>query len=229
MSHSPLFKKAVKAINEEGALLVFPINNKKEPSSVWSALWPKSKMRWEWDESADNRVVQLWYLKEELSRSGDIIYSKWYQGRATCFSKEVFKHMMAAFRAHEVKNKLKIPESRNILEALEMDSPLSTKQIKEAASLQGKSFEGHYNKAMRALWIPGLITGFGEVQDSSFPSLAVGATSVLFEELWLEAADLDPSESLKWLEKKLGAENLFFKFMVKQLKMNTVIEKHLEL
>jgi hypothetical protein len=215
---SALFKKAVQAINEQGALIVFPVNNRKDPMSVWSCLFPRTKMRWEWDDSADNRVVQMWHLREELSRSGQIVYSKWFQGRATCFSKKVFVRLLSATQAHKKRNNLKISEAKEIIDVLEMDSPISTKQIKEAVSLQGKSLEGLYNKAMKELWLPGLIVGYGEVQDSSFPSLAVGATSTLFEELWKQAQDLKPQESTQWLEKKLGPQNLFYKYLVKYIK-----------
>lgn len=210
---SALLTKAISHINNHGILLVFPLNNKSEPKSVWSCLYPRTKMRWEWDDSADNKVVQMWRLREQLSRSGQVVYSKWYQGRATCFSKEVFTHLLAAARASQVKEKLPIRESKEILESLEMDSPLSTKKIKEAVGLQGKSLEGLYNKAMKDLWLPGLIVGFGEVEDSSFPSLAVGATSVLFEELWLESLDLEASESLEWIKSKIGQGNLFYKYL----------------
>lgn len=222
---SALFKRAVEAINHKGALLVFPMNNKKDPESVWSCLFPRTKMRWEWDDSADNRVVQMWHLREELSRSGQIVYSKWYQGRATCFSKKVFVHLLSAAQAYKVRSHLKLREARNIIETLEMDSPISTKLIKESAGLQGKSLEGMYNKAMKDLWLPGLIVGYGEVQDSSFPSLAVGATSNIFEELWAQAQELDPEESKKWLEKKLGSHNLFFKYLVKNLKLSQTFGK----
>ncbi len=218
---SALFQKAVKAVNEEGALIVFPLNNRKDPLSVWSCLFPRTKMRWEWDDSADNRVVQMWHLREELSRSGEVVYSKWFQGRATCFSKKVFVRILSAARAHKKRHDLRISEAKEIIDVLEMDSPISTKQIKEAVGLQGKSLEGLYNKAMKELWLPGLVVGYGEVQDSSFPSLAVGATSTLFEELWSQAQNLNPQDSIQWLEKKLGSQNLFYKYLVKYINNQT--------
>ena len=61
--------KAIEAINRNGSLLVFPIQNREEPKSLWSELYPKTKMKWEWDDSADSRVAKLWHLREELSRS----------------------------------------------------------------------------------------------------------------------------------------------------------------
>ena len=61
MAASKLLPIAVKAIDSAGWLLVFPLpdGNKIKVASLWQALFPKSKMRWEWDDSADSRDVQL--------------------------------------------------------------------------------------------------------------------------------------------------------------------------
>ena len=217
-----LFKKAIQAINEQGILLTFPINNRKEPGSLWSALFPRSEMRWEWSEFADDRVGQLWRIREELSRSSQVVYSKWYQGRATFFSKEAFAHLLASQNAVQQRGQLNYPEGRLIIEALEIDSPLSTRQLKEVAELKGKSFEALYNRVMKELWWSGLIVGFGEIEDSSFPSLAVGATSALFEEIWAQGQEFTTARSKIWLEKKLGPQNLFFKALEKGQKLSHI-------
>ncbi len=211
-------KKSVKAIQEQGILLTFPIKNKKLPRSLWSVLYPRSEMRWEWDDQGDGRVAQLWHLREELSRSREVIYTKWYQGRATFFSMEAFKHLLTTQGAFEKRANLTSREGHQIMEALEMDSPLSTKQLKEITETRGKNFEALYNRAMKELWQSGLIIVFGEFEDSSFPSLAVGATSLLFEDIWNEAQKLKPAESRAWLEKKLGSENLFYQALKKKPK-----------
>lgn len=87
-------KSAVKKINDRGALLVFPINNKKEPASLWSEFYPRTKMRWEWDDDGDNKVGDLWLLMKKLSDSRQVVYSKWYQGRATFFSRDLFTALL---------------------------------------------------------------------------------------------------------------------------------------
>jgi hypothetical protein len=96
-----------------------------------------------------------------------------------------------------------------------MDSPQSTKIIKENLAWQGKMMESHYNRAMKPLWNYLFLVGFGEVQDSSFPSLNMAATQNLFEEQWLQAQELDPVKAEKTLLKTLGEDNLFFKYAVK--------------
>ena len=213
-----LLNKAVQAINQHGILLTFPIKNRKEPMSLWNALYPRSEMKWEWNEDSDARVAQLWRIREQLSRSRQVVYSKWYQGRATFFSLEAFGHLLSIQKAFKKRTQLESQEAKEIMDALEMDSPLSTRQIKEIAELKGKSFEAIYNRVMKELWWSGLIIGFGEIEDSSFPSLAVGATSALFEDVWSQAKKLKSDDSVLWLKKKLSSENLFYKALEKRLK-----------
>lgn len=209
---SKLSEKAIQAIDKNGILLVYPIKNKKEPASLWSALFPRTEMVWAWDEQSDNKVGQIWHLREELSRSEKVVYGKWYQGRATFFSKEIFVAMAAFLNQGDFSSQTLAANARNILEVLQSDSPISTKEIKSAVDLQGRSFEGLYNKAMKELWNRMFIVAYGEVEDSSFPSLAVGATELIFEELWREARRISPSQAQVILEKKLGVDNLFYKF-----------------
>jgi len=208
------FKKAIEAVQSKGALLVFPIKNKKDPLSIWSVLHPRSKMVWEWDEDSDNRVAELWHLREEFSRSRKIVYTKWFQGRATFFSLEVFQNLLSYFESFS-----RVPdrhtESGRILEVLNSDSPLSTRDIKRECDLQGKLLESTFNRAMKPLWQRLQIVGFGEVHDSSFPSLAVGSTALLFEDLWEKSKQKDPASARDDLVEKLGPDNAFMKFAEK--------------
>src|SRR5690606_2239995 len=88
--------EAVRLINESGALLVFPIDNRPEPASLWSGFFPRSQMRWEWDDGGDDRVHRLWHLRAELSTTRKVIYTKWYRGRATYLSIPLFRSMLRA-------------------------------------------------------------------------------------------------------------------------------------
>lgn len=214
MARSQIRKKAIQAINDRGCLLVFPINNRKDPASLWYELHPRTKMRWEWDEGGDNRVSDLWFLREELSRSREVVYSKWYQNRATLMSKDVFVDLLVFLKSRTVGENLQ-GESRSALEFLISDSPLSTKQLKAALELEGRLLEPTYNRAMKTLWRHLLIVAFGEFEDSSFPSLGIGATETLFEELWQESLTRNAEDAGNRLEKRLGKANLFLKFAVK--------------
>jgi hypothetical protein len=207
---SKLQKKAIQAINQRGLLLVYPIDNRPLPLSLWSELYPGKKMRWEWDDDGDSRVADLWHLRADLSSSGDVIYSKWYQNRATFFSRPLWTALYKLSRSWRPP---KWPrESDEILETLDLDSPLSTRQIKEAVSLQGRLLEGTYERSMRPLWQHLDIVGFGEIEDSSFPSLAVGSARTLFEDLVTESEALSESKAQQALEKFLPEKSLWRKY-----------------
>lgn len=210
-----LTKKALAAIEKRGILLVYAVGNKPEPRSIWVELFPKSIMKWEWDADADNRVAELWHMKTELSESRQVVYAKWYQGRATFFSKRMFTLLLAAYGT--TKKGVPPGESRNLLEILESDSPLSTKQLKKMSGLQGKLLESTYTKALKTLWNRLEIVGFGEVEDGAFPSLAVGSTKLLFEDLWEEARTLDSQAAQAEIAAWLGEKNPFYRFFQKTL------------
>ncbi|NUN04989.1 MAG: hypothetical protein HUU57_04420 [Bdellovibrio sp.] len=204
-------QKMIAAIEKKGCLLVYPLQNRKEPASLWSELYPRTKMRWAWDESGDNRVGELWVLREELSRSKKVVYAKWFQNRATFFSREVFVCLLAFLGS--AKGHVHLPRaSQEALESFLMDSPQSTKVIKENLGWQGKMMESHFNRAMKPLWQGLFLVGFGEVADSSFASLNMAATQNIFEDLWGQAQGLDAAVAEKRLLKILGEDNPFMKF-----------------
>lgn len=202
-------KKAIQAINRDGIILVFPIDNKKDPHSLWYELYPRTKMLWEWDDESDSKVADLWHLRTQLSTTRKVIYTKWFKNRATYFSRELFTACLSL----SLRNRAPLPrESKEILEALQMDSPLSTKQIKESVNLQGRMLESLFNKSMKKLWDPFLIVAFGEFEDSSFPSLAVGATQTLFEDLWEEARVMSSSTAQKMIDQKMPVGSVWRKY-----------------
>ncbi|EYF08167.1 AlkZ-related protein [Chondromyces apiculatus] len=188
-------KRALAAIERHGVLLVYPLQNRREPLSLWHALHPRSEMRWAWDDGADPRVVALWHLREQLATSRQVVYAKWHGGRATFFSRDVFRAMLATLRAdHDLRLGLS-RDSQTLLQLLEDDSPQATKQLREAAGLQGRPMETAYTRAMRDLWSRMLVVGAGEVAEGGFPSLAIGATQLLFEDLWEASAVLTDADA----------------------------------
>ena len=208
---------AISKINAHGALLVFPLNNRKEPKSLWSEFFPKSKLRWEWDEGADDRVSNLWYLMKKLSDCRQVVYSKWYQGRATFFSRELFVALLSlAQKTVHSEIRLSRP-AKEILDTLESDSPLSTKQLKKMTELQGKDNQATYNRAMKELFSKFYIVAYGEVDDGAFPSVAIGATSVLYEDLWNEATALTLVNTKNIVKNYISDDSLFSKFLKRAL------------
>lgn len=184
-----LLTRALEAIERRGVLLVYPIANAPDPPSLWSELHPRSKMRWAWDAGADDRVVELWHLREALARSKRVVYGKWFRRRATFFSVPAFRGMLAELAAHGPLDAGLSPEARTILELLEEDSPQGTKSLRQGAGLAGKYLEGAWNRAADELWSRLLIVGVREVEEGGFPSLAVGPTRTIFEDVWSAAHD----------------------------------------
>ena len=204
-------RKAVSKVKSKGMLLVFPMNNKKEPLSLWSQLFPKKVMRWEWDESNDQGLASLWFLREKLSRSRQVIYTKWYRGRATLISLELFKAML-----RDLGSSTRPPHlsrtAQDILEMLYDDSPLSTKTLKHLTGLQGRSLEKMYVRSLKELWSSLLIVAYGEVDEGSFPSIAVGSSKILFEELWRESRTLCLNQARQTIDQFLPDGSLFRKY-----------------
>lgn len=191
----PPLSKATSKIRERGVLLVFPINNRTEPASLWTEFFPKTSMVWDWNEDGDVVVAGMWQLMKRLSATGDVVYSKWYRGRATFFSHELFTAMLAVRRRQSDPKKGLSRTAEKLLEILENNSPLSTKELKRDADLQGRENETEYSRAMKDLFSRLLIVGFGEVDDGAFPSLAVGATELLYSELWTRSEETSAAEA----------------------------------
>jgi hypothetical protein len=207
--------KAIEAINQKGILLVFPIDNRKDIPSLWSEFYPRTKMRWEWDEDHDNRVSTLWRLREELSLSNEVIYTKWFRGRATFLSKEVFGALLKLLNPSHSPQITLSQDARRVLETLEMDSPLSTKVLKRSTDLQGRFNEATYTRATKELWSRLLIVAYGEVDEGAFPSLAIGATRVLFEELYRNARSMSEEQAYAILREQTPAQSPFLQFFQK--------------
>ena len=90
-------ERAKKAVDRTGILLVYPIDNRPEIPSLWSELYPRSKMEWSWNEDADPRVAEVWHLRERLAHTHDVAYAKWFRGRATFFSIPAFTQQSFLF------------------------------------------------------------------------------------------------------------------------------------
>lgn len=205
-------KSAISKIKKRGVLLVFPLNNQKEPASLWSEFHPRKKMNWVWDESAGDNVAEMWWLMKKLSANPQVVYSKWYRGRATFFSPELFTALLCLSKKFFEDPTRLSRTARQILETLENDSPLSTRELKKICGLQGKDNARFYNRAMKELFTEFLIVGFGEVDDGAFPSLAVGSTHALFENLVLASYKLKAGDAEKILESYMPKGSEFRKF-----------------
>ena len=206
---------AIASIGKDGALLVFPINNRELPNSLWAEFFPKTKMIWGWNEDSDYKVAELWQLMKTLSDCREVVYSKWYQGRATFFSRDLFAALLCLARTARIPRHELSETARILFEVLENNSPLSTKELKALTELQGNRNEAAYSRGMKELFTRFLIVGFGEVDDGAFPSLAVGATELLFEDLWRDGADMSPQSARAILDRLMPEGSHFRKFLEK--------------
>lgn len=206
---------AISRIKDRGALLVFPINNRPLPNSLWAEFYPRTKMVWDWNEDGDDKVAEMWQLMKRLSDCREVVYSKWYQGRATFFSPELFAALLSLARSARIPRHELSETARTLFEVLENNSPLSTKELKALTELRGRENEAAYNRGMKELFTRFLIVGFGEVDDGAFPSLAVGATELLFEDLWREGAEMSPRDAQATVDRWMPAGSHFRKFLEK--------------
>ncbi|MEA2753371.1 MAG: hypothetical protein QOI41_7514, partial [Myxococcales bacterium] len=136
--------------------------------------------------------------------------AKWYRGRATFFSLPVFHALLGRLtEAGDVFAGLP-HESIEILERLRELSPRSTKDLRAEVGLRGKPFESLFNHAMKALWTRLLVVGTGEIPDGAFPSLAVAATEMVFEDTWNARAHV-PADARAKLDEALKRSPKFAK------------------
>ncbi len=207
----PTLAAAVKAVQRDGVLLVFPMDNREGLPSLWSRLHPGEVMRWTWDDGGDQRVFDLWHLRAKLMVSRKVVYAKWFRGRATVFAAEVFAAMLCALRDGRDLRAGLLPEAKAIMEVLDENSPVSTKELRRLTDLQGKFNEKAWTKATAQLWSRLLVVGYGEVEDGAFPSLAIGATESLFDDLWDEAGVMLAADAHAALVQRLGTESPFYR------------------
>lgn len=211
-------KTAISKIKKRGVLLVFPLNNQKEPASLWSEFHPRKKMKWAWDDSSGDEIGEMWWLMKKLSANAQVVYSKWYRGRATFFSPELFTALLCLSKKYFEDHSRLSRTARLILDTLESDSPISTRELKKLCDLQGKDNARFYNRAMKELFTEFLIVGFGEVDDGAFPSLAVGSTRSLFENLVLASHKLKTQDAEKILETYMPEGSLLRKFYEREVR-----------
>jgi hypothetical protein len=209
MSRATPEARALAAIEQQGTLLVYPIANRKDIPSLWSVLYPRSEMRWAWDADADPRVSALWILREQIARTRRVVYTKWYRGRAVFFSQPLFTAMLAALRPWEL---ARTREASELLQLLEDDSPQSSKQLRRNAGLRGRESERTWTRATKELWEQLLVVGTGEVPDGAFPSLELGATRWIFEDLWERARRDFSAAQRALLAERLPTSSAFGKF-----------------
>lgn len=212
------YARAVKAINKHHILLVYPIKNAPEPQSLWSILHQGVEMHWDWSEHADRRIEKMWHLKDELCEHRDVVYAKWFRGRATFFSKEIFPAFLRVLGTTQFDEVLQSRDGDAIYQQLLDNSPQTPSMLKEAVEMESEHNRARFDKAMNVLWKRLFIVGTGEVDEGQFPALAAGATRHMFEDLWDEAEEMTLADAQDLIAKNLSPDSLFLKFLQRRLK-----------
>lgn len=207
---NPTLSSAIAKINKAGALLVFPIKGKSGMPSLWTAFYPQSKMNWDWSEDGDNRVGTLWHLRSKLATSNEVVYSKWFKSRATFFSSELFTALVSLVSKRSLEELKLNEDSVTILSALNDDSPIASKELKRICELEGKENNSRFEKAIKQLWLKFLIVGYGEIEEGGFPSLAVGSSKLLFEDIWDDSKNITDLERRQVVSKYFNVRTEFF-------------------
>ncbi|MBS2027495.1 MAG: hypothetical protein JST54_06265 [Deltaproteobacteria bacterium] len=76
---------------------------------------------------------------------------------------------------------------------------------------------------MKALWTRLLIVGAGEVDDGAFPSLAIGSTALLFEDLWRARSEANP-EGMKRLDEALKRSPALARELARSRQLGAVLD-----
>lgn len=210
---SKRYQKALAAINEQQVQLVYPIKNAREPGSLWHSLHPRSAMRWDWSADADRRVVDLWHLKDDLCLGREVVYAKWFRGRATFLSRAIFVPILALLGTTRAEALRRDANATRIYEELLENSPQTPRRLRQAVDLTGSHRRSDYEHGVKLLWEQLLIVGTGEVDEGQFPALAMGATRHIFEDLWEEADSVAPRDAEERCRRLLPAASPFSSFL----------------
>jgi hypothetical protein len=143
-----------------------------------------------------------------------VVYTKWFQGRATFFSRPVFTALLRLLDASGSEDELS-GGAAALYGLLLEDTPQTPKPLRAALGWEGRTRETLWSRALRELWQRLLVVGFGETEEGSFPALAIGATRHLFEDLWNEALTLDEDAARAVADQALKPGTAFHKHYVR--------------
>lgn len=178
-----LFEKVLSLINEHQIVYVYP-HKSKEEVSIFRLLYPKKEFRWDWSEAADPKLVELWWLKDDLARSKKVVYGRFFKAKPCFVSIKKFQLLL--------KNTLVNIDQLNALETfiyelLLENSPQSTRMIKKVYRKLGVEVytRTEWNKAFLGLQKKLLICNLGdsEREHSPMPSTEYAAVEHVFENL----------------------------------------------
>lgn len=151
-------KDCIKFINQVGAVSVFPAKASTALPSLWKFLHPRSKFSWQWDEAGDDKVVKLWWLKNEIAASKKVYYGRFFSNQPVFIAHALAKKLQA-----KVSPRRPSALEKYILENLELNSPQTLRMLKKQARHDGVDFlRNEWQRALVALQKQFLISSLGD-------------------------------------------------------------------
>lgn len=161
-------------INQQGVVSVFPSKSRKAPLSLFKFLHPRSEFSWVWDEHGDDKVVKLWWLKNEIAATRKVLYGRFFTGQPVFVSLQQAKILQAnAQRRH-----LGALETY-ILEQLNLSSPQTLRMLKRQAKHEGVEFlRSDWQRALLGLQKQFLVSSLGDSTRENGPMPSTEYTSL---------------------------------------------------
>jgi hypothetical protein len=176
-------ENAIREVERLGCVAVFPEKSSKKSSivSLWELFYPRSPMKWEWDESADNRVVKLWWLKNEVARTQKVLYGRFFSNRPVFVSPSEAQKILKSLHLRPLS-----PLAREILARLEDNSPQTKRML--GRELRGDGWEptrADFERALLDLQKSFQIVSLGdsEREKGPMPSSEYAAFGLIFPNL----------------------------------------------
>ena len=159
---------AVRFIDAVGFCLLFPVKNVLLPS-LYYAMTRRIPITW------DKYTVKLWEWKDELPRRRRALYTKYFRGRGTFFSRAMLANFLALrggsariaghetfYSAGKVSH-----DARTLWQTLAEHGPLATLELRHACKLDSKAGNTRFKKAILELQCLLVVTHFGAEQETA--------------------------------------------------------------
>jgi len=176
-------QSALDQVEKIGRVAIFP---EKKPSkhsiiSLWELFYPRTKMKWEWDDSADNRVVKLWWLKNEIAQTQKVLYGRFFGNRPVLVSKSETRRTLKTLEKKPLTSL-----AREILSRLEDNSPQTKRMLGRELRAEGwEPTKSEFERSLIDLQKNFLIVSLGdsEREKGPMPSSEYAALSLIFPDL----------------------------------------------
>jgi hypothetical protein len=176
-------KNAIFEVERLGTVAIFPEKSRKKSSiiSLWELFYPRTPMRWEWDESADKGVVKLWWLKNEIAQTKKVLYGRFFSNRPVLVSISEAQTILKSLKPRPLSSL-----AREILSRLEDNSPQTKRMLGRELRRDGwEPTRAEFERALLELQRNFQIVSLGdsEREKGPMPSSEYAALGLVFPQL----------------------------------------------